>query len=511
MKTIATLFLALFCSGVHSQSTTFQRTIGGTGQEYGTGIQTFDGGYIFAGSTNSFGAGLLDIYLVRTDSTGDTLWTKTYGGTNNDWAHAVIQTSDSGFVITGTTKSYGAGQFDIFLMKLNSSGTLQWEKTYGGNLDEFAFTVEQTNDHGFIIGGYTTTYGSGFMDCYFIKTDSLGSIQWNKVYGGANNDQVLRVIQNPDGGYTAAGYCYRNASGALDILLMRTDSIGDTLWTKTFGTGGNDYGYDVIATLDGGYILTGVLDQMNSVIIKTDSAGETTWTRSFSGGLYDEAYRIIQKSNGNYVFSGWTNKTALDEDITLTSLDSSGNLLWLKTAGGFGMDQGSSVCSTSDGGFIVTATAKDFGAGDWDLMMCKTDSLGNFGCNQTSNMVSIVPATLNTSSFDLNITTGGSSSNVTMLTGSGGVITDACTVGFNENISSDNSITIYPNPVSSGNVSIQSKQQITRYELYNVNGELLMSGIPNGNNGVSVPEEAGIYFVKIYSGKECFVKKLVKF
>jgi len=156
---------------------TFERTYGGTGYDYGNSVQeTQDGGYIIAGVTESFGAGEYDVYLIKTDSIGDTIWTKTYGGTDDDFGYSVQETQDGGFIIAGRTSSFGAGNGDVYLIKTDAVGATVWTKTYGGTDDDGGCSVQETQDGGFIIAGWTNSFGAGWEDVYLIKTDSLGNV-----------------------------------------------------------------------------------------------------------------------------------------------------------------------------------------------------------------------------------------------------------------------------------------------------------------------------------------------
>ena len=147
-------------------------------------------------------------------------WNKTYGGTSYDWAYALVQTSDGGYALAGRTASFGAGGDDFWLVKTDSAGNMQWNKTYGGTNDDMAFALVQTSDGGYALAGYTTSFGAGGLDFWLVKTDSAGNMQWNKTYGGTNNDMAFALVQTSDGGYALAGYTASLASG-LDFWLVK--------------------------------------------------------------------------------------------------------------------------------------------------------------------------------------------------------------------------------------------------------------------------------------------------
>jgi len=225
----------------------------------------------------SYGTGYSDVYLIKTDSFGDTRWTRTYGGPSWDGGYSVVLTSDGGYIIAGETWSFGAGVIDIYLIKTDSLGDTIWTKTYGGTGWDCGRSVTQTSDGGYIIAGYTESYGVG-GDFYLIKTDENGDTIWTRTYGGTGWDCGRSVAQTSDGGYIIAGYTRSYGAGADDVYLIKTDSLGDTLWTRTYGGTDYEYGYLLAQTSDGGYIVVGNTYSYGAgmtdvYLIKTDSLG----------------------------------------------------------------------------------------------------------------------------------------------------------------------------------------------------------------------------------------------
>ena len=228
-----------------------------------------------AGITSSFGAGELDVWLVRTDATGDTLWTRTYGGSSDDFGFSVQQTADGGFVVAGYTYSFGAGNADVWLIRTDTNGDTLWTRTYGGNGQDLGHSVQQTADGGFALAG------SG--DAWLIRTDAQGDTLWTRTYSGSGWAVGRSVQQTADGGFVVAGETNSSGTGSADLWLIRTDANGNTLWTRAYGGPNGDNGWCVQQTSDGGFIVSGTADfgsfgagHDDVWLIKTDSLGHTT-------------------------------------------------------------------------------------------------------------------------------------------------------------------------------------------------------------------------------------------
>jgi len=243
----------------------WKKTFGGPDNDVAYSVQkTSDGGYILAGYTDSYGAGDSDFWLLKTDSSGKEQWNETFGGTEFDIAYSVAQTADGGYIIAGYTFSYGVGGVDFWLVKTDANGNEQWDKTFGGTAGDYVHSVQQTADGGYILAGYTSSYGAGLHDFWLVKTDANGNELWNKTFGGPDAEGAEGVLQAADGGYILAGYTDSFGAGSNDFWLVKTDSNGKEQWNKTFGGPDAEGVKAVLQTTDGGYILAGYTDSFGA-------------------------------------------------------------------------------------------------------------------------------------------------------------------------------------------------------------------------------------------------------
>ncbi|KPJ52315.1 hypothetical protein AMJ39_08150 [candidate division TA06 bacterium DG_24] len=307
------------------------RTYGGASRDWGYSLdETSDGGYIIAGATWSFGAGTYDVYLIKTNSAGDTVWTRTCGDVDMEAANSVLRTTGGGYIIAGWTHSYGGGSSDVYLIKTDSGGDTVWTRAYGGTDTDGGSSVDQTTDGGYIIAGETMSFGAGEGDVYLIKTDSGGDTMWTRTYGGVDSDYGLSVCETGDGGYIIAGVTASFGAGAGDVYLIKTDGDGDTVWTRTYGGSGEDGAYSLGETSDGGYVIAGWTDSFGSgsydvYLIKMDNGGDTVWTRSYGGPNLDWGYSVEQTSDGGYIIAGLTSSYgAGGDDVYLIKTDADG-------------------------------------------------------------------------------------------------------------------------------------------------------------------------------------------
>ena len=377
------LLLSAVClSSIASAQTNWQRTYGGQDDDVGYSVQqTTDGGFIVAGSTASYGAGELDVYLIKTNARGDTLWTRTYGGADYDLGLSVQQTTDDGFVIAGYTGPGFPGGMDIYLIKTDAQGDTLWTRTYGGTSGEVGYSVRQTADGGYIIAGSTQTPDYGDDDVYLIRTNAVGDTLWTRTYGGENHDEAFSVAQTSEGGYIVAGTS--NSFGGEDVYLLKTDASGDTLWTRTYRGKHRAGGTSVQQTADSGYIIAGYTvspvpptpEGVDVYVVKTNASGDTLWTRTYGRTDWDRGDAVQQTADGGYIIAGAIETDGPTRiDVYLIKINAGGDTLWTRTYGGSDRDQGLSVRQTADGGYIVTGYNRSLGTGDRDVYLIRTNA-----------------------------------------------------------------------------------------------------------------------------------------
>ena len=513
-KLILFIFIVILTEPSNGQIT-FQKNYGGANDDFGTCAQpTSDGGYIITGSTKSFGQG---VYLIKTDSAGDTLWTKSIG-TDNEAGQSVQQTSDGGYIISGTRHDAALGESFVYVIKLDSSGTILWRKCYEGGA---GYSVRENNDKGFIICGIVTSGFSNYS-ITLIRTDSVGTALWIKfIVLGGGHDNGYAAQQTSDGGFIVTGTLGPSFYYA---FLLKVNASGNVTWCKWFSAGTVSYlGQCVLQTSDGGYIIAGTASSNSTgqhpILIKTTSTGNVSWTKKYVASIGGEYTYTLQKTNdGGYVVAcinyDWiANKTF----PSIFKTDSTGTLLWsqqfynvkaVTSALGF-----ITVNQTMDGGYILCCTTDSLGAGGKDICMIKTDSTGHSFCNDSTQTLTTVSMTTAIMSIVQNINVG-TAANVPPLTiGAGCMTTTNCynnstaVSTINEN---STGLFVFPNPFSpdqSGSTTLLfslPKTEKVSFKVFDVNGRLIKiiadGMFEKGENKIewnAADVNAGLYFLRM--------------
>ncbi|MCK4816910.1 hypothetical protein KA005_14165, partial [bacterium] len=260
--------------------------------------QTSDEGFILTGITHSLVTGVSDIWISKLDSLADIEWQRTYGGIGNDSVCSIQQTNDGGFILSGDTFSFGAGGQDIWVLKLSSTGNIEWQRAYGGINSDKACTIQQTNDGGFILAGDTPSFGTGAKDIWILKLTSSGDIEWQRTYGGVDDESVCSIQQTIDGGYFIGANTLSFGSGGNDFLILKTSQTGDVEWQRTFGTVYSETACSVRQSSDGAHFIAGSIQSFGAgesdfIVLKLLPDGSVSLPCRF----LQESYAEISNTN----------------------------------------------------------------------------------------------------------------------------------------------------------------------------------------------------------------------
>jgi len=374
---VSAILLVAGASGVKAQGVVWSTNYGGIYNEQGHSACSLpDGGYAVLGATYSFGDGDHDIYLLRLNSFGDTIWTRHYGGAAADYGFDIQPAAGNGFVIVGVTQSYGLGKGDVYLIRLDSLGELLWSRTYGGTELDEGHSVRQTGDGGYIICGTTNSSGAGYADLYLVKTDANGNVQWTRTYGGAGGESGSAVRVTAQGGYIAVGSTGSFGEGYSSLYVVRTDAAGDSLWAAAYGGSKADFGYSVEGTSDDGYVFVGAsasfgLGYTDAYLLKTDADGFVQWQEAYGGAKDDRAYAVRCTADGGYILAGTTESFGNGKiDCYVVRTDPAGVPVWTQTYGGRYSDFCRNLV-TQTGSFCLIGYSYSYTAGGSDIYVLK--------------------------------------------------------------------------------------------------------------------------------------------
>ena len=376
---------------LRAQSIGWQHTYGGSALDNPKSLHQLPNGYLICGSSASSDGdvtvnnGNLDAWLIKLDPNGSLVWEKSYGGSSLDVATALDVTTDGGCIMAGNTFSTNIagvtnkGMYDYYVIKVDSLGAVQWQKAYGGPQDDYAYDVQQTSDGGYILtglingaGGDISNYHVGFGgDVWVVKLDDTGAIEWEKSLGGSERENGHAVRETPDNGFVIAGFTNSSDGdisinhGSSDGWLVKLDSTGGIVWERTYSGLTTEQFWSLELTNDGGFMAVGAVESDfgddDFLLVKTDSAGVLQWTKSFGGSLDEITYSVKQLVSGGYIVSGRTNSndgpvTFLHggHDAWLIKVDDTGKLDWQKTFGGSGGETGFKVVQSSDSTLVFT-------------------------------------------------------------------------------------------------------------------------------------------------------------
>lgn len=364
-----------------------------------SGIQCNDDGFAAAGIANGLGFGNDDIFLLKLNPFGETEWLKIYGGPNRDWGQMIKQTNDGGFVIVGTTWSFNL-PVDIYVIRTNADGDTLWTRAYGTTMSDYGYAIVQTSDDGFVISGFTSP-SLGTDDVYLLKLDAIGNLMWAKTYGGTRMEQCNDVIQTNDGGYALTGFT--DSYGITtegDVFIIKTDSLGNIQWTKTYGGSDEENGQDIIQTSDGGYLVGGGTfsfgaGDFDGYLLKTDSSGDLIWSKTYGRDLEDWIVSLSKAGDNNYIITGGSrtfNGSVATFDSYSMKLNSSGDTIWTRYYGdSLKNDIAVGIRHTTDDGFAIF-TGYEYGNNNVKSYVIKVDKNGYTDCPTTSIGFSVATA-----------------------------------------------------------------------------------------------------------------------
>ena len=487
----------------------FAKTYGGTGEDCAYSMtRTTDGGLAVAGSTKSYGAGNTDFLILKISSTGTPEWARTFGGTGTDACFSLIQTTDGGYALAGDTRSFGAGGIDLLVLKLSSAGNPEWAKSFGGTDDDLVRSIIQTADGGFAVTGYTYSFGAGNDDFLIIKLSSSGNVEWARTLGGTLYDDAFSVIQTMDGGYAVAGSTVNFGAGGWDFLILKLSSAGNLQWARTFGGPNGDFlASPVIQTPDSGFMLAGHTESFGAgdwdcLVLKLSSTGTLEWAKTFGGTNTDNVRSVVRTADGGYAIAGWSRSFGDGSiDFLVLKISSNGNLEWARSFGDTGWDDPFSMTQASDNGYAIAGWTDSFGAGSGDFLVLKIGPDGNYAdcvnaCSPT--VMSVSPATTSPGAGLIACSPTVTSPSPT--TGTPGLtITDVCESQYVDEIAGKQpGLTCSPLP--GGALFVSPTEMPLR--IYSADGRIAYSGeLEKGQNRISL--ETGVYLWRAgsYKGK----------
>lgn len=372
---------------------------GGNNEDFGHSIiQTQNRGYVIAGFSESFGPngtpsdGDMDVYVIRTEVDGREIWSNVYDDGFVEHGYSIIETPDKGFLVAGDIRQTQLSSSNVYLLKIDAQGKKLWSKQFGGAGNDSGYRIIRTvSSGGYLIVGTTDSFGNGGNDVFLVKIDEQGEQIWAKAFGTTGNDFGRGALELSDG-YLITGTAYNAFNGTADLYLLKVDLSGNFVWQKFFGSSNDiDEGYNLVMTDDGNVVMVGYTGSLSDVwLIKVTPEGDGIWTRTFGGSLGDQGFDILKAANGDLIIAGVTEIDLTNSDAFLARYDTDGNKIWFNTIGrGTHVDWAQAVAPTEDGGFVVTGYNSLFGAFINDVTLIKTGADGSVYTNHLTGKVFI--------------------------------------------------------------------------------------------------------------------------
>lgn len=470
---LLTTCFSLLTFDLFSQPNTWVSIYGGNKYDRGASLAaTTDKSFVICGNTSSYGIGTTDIYILKIDSAGKYQWENTLGGANIDHAHSIRQTTDSGFVISGYTNSFGNAGYNAYLVKVSSAGLLQWQRTYGGDDWDFAYWAEQTNDGGYVLCGESFRSGKN-SQAYLIRTDAAGDTIWTQTFGGSGEDAFKEVRQTSDGGFVAAGYA-TDSTGDKDFFLLKTDALGNTAWEKTYGGSANDSCSSLDICADGGFLLGGCRDTLGkhkTYFVKTDASGNEMLSKANMGDSGNRSIsRIRETVEEHYTYTQICDEGGLGgQEIYLIKYDPTGNWFpFVSTLGGNKDEEAYDLIQNADSGYTLVGYTETFGSGPDNIFIARTNAAGSY--NNTVNSY----------------------------------------VAVSEIQHDDDGLMIYPNPTNGKFQVAGSKFKAIVIRTYNQLGEVILISAGSEKNEIDISAAPnGIYLLEIVAAEGTIRRKIL--
>tara|TARA_B100000579_G_C22844398_1_gene863492 strand:- start:591 stop:2624 length:2034 start_codon:yes stop_codon:yes gene_type:complete len=347
-------------------------------------IQTNDDGYLVAGNTSLLGDNYSNVLMLKVDHTGEQVWRKDYTYSSNDRVNTVIELEDGSLVMAGFSTSNTNSSKDLLIMRTDSEGNIEWQSLYGDTRDEIANSISSASDGGFIIAGEITNENTGNSSCYLLKVNNNGEFEWDRSFGGSLNDQGFFLISANDGGFVITGVTRSQNDSSGDLWLIKVNNTGEILWEKTFGGENFESGRSLQQTSDEGYIIVGQTESFgngnnDAYLLKTDSQGNEIWSRTYGGSGTDQGRYVVETLDQGYIISGYTDSYGSmgGFNFWLIKTDSNGDLEWQEYYGGSGDDRAFCGIQASDGGYAIVGQSNTGGSTGVDILLVKTDDIGN--------------------------------------------------------------------------------------------------------------------------------------
>ncbi|CAN5567296.1 hypothetical protein BH11BAC1_BH11BAC1_22710 [soil metagenome] len=536
--------LLIFCGKHGFGQPVFQNLYGGVNQEISlVALPCPSGGIYYLGATTSTGSGDADPVLMKLDDNGQVVWAHAIGGVNYDVAGAMTLASDGGLACAGSTKSFNGNTIDdLYFFKTDSMGGMLWSKTFSTSDLDVASAIIRTSDNGFAITGFT--YVMGLKKVLLIRTDSNGDTLFTRIYGGTSHDQGVELCQTSDGGFLITGKTFSQSLGESDIMLIRTNSLGDLLWAKSYGEVHWDEGAGIMQLQDGNYLLSGSTisfgqGDFDILLMKTDTSGNILWGKTYGGTKTDACYTARENADGSIVTSGYSNSMGYGHrlrmgsqpevesgdrgddstNLFLMKVDAVGDTIWTRSYGDGAQDEAFHFAKMGNGDYIIpgfTTSYTNF-TDSTQMLLIRTDSMGHSGCHEQDSRPIIDTTNFITQTLVFTQSGGITVNNVVSNVLAWNISAeDACLfIKVEGNLEDDADVLVFPNPAGN-QISVSSKQLvINSISICNVLGELVsVVNLPIANYPLHAVIDVSqlpndIYFLKISSSTSNITKKII--